>query len=232
MFIFYNDEIAVSKSDCVRWVLACVLALAGALKWLRLQESSIATRTPVWLEGLAIAVEILLSAWMMSGLYPVAARRVALLCFGVFAITSLEKAISGEPSCGCFGRVAISPWFTFLFDIAAMAALVTMSAASSRDAVSSPRRVASWSGIATRVLTLACVGYLAVAIDAAWLGSDPVEVLEPQTWIGLPLPLLAHIDIGSEIAKGRWRVVLIRHDCSECQRAITKFQRIASEQAV
>jgi hypothetical protein len=221
------DKVTMAKSDSARWVLACVLALAGALKWLRLAEGPSAAGTPFWLDGSAIAVEISLSAWMISGLFPIAARWVALLCFGVFAITSLEKAMAGEPSCGCFGRVAISPWFTFLFDFAAMAALLTLSAGSSRHAAS--RRVVSWSGVAARVSALACVGFLAVAIDSVWLASDRVEVLEPQNWIGLPFPLLDHIDIGPEIAKGRWTVVLIRHDCSECQEAIAQYQQIASE---
>jgi hypothetical protein len=37
---------------------------------------------------------------------------------------SLYLALAGQRSCGCFGRMTVSPWLTLIFDIAAMAALV------------------------------------------------------------------------------------------------------------
>jgi hypothetical protein len=234
MFNLQNDRVSVSKSDAVRWIWASVLALAGALKWLQLADGPVgnAAAISIWLDVLAIAAELSLSVWIVSGIYASAARRVALMSFGVFAVVSLDKALSGDLSCGCFGRATISPWLTLLFDFAALATLAALPAARPQGPVSPSPGVVSWSGIAARVLALACVGFLAVVIDSVWLAPDPVEVLEPQTWIGLKFPLLDRIDIGPEIAKGRWTVVLIRHDCSECQQAIAQFQRIASELAV
>jgi hypothetical protein len=48
-------------------------------------------------------------------------------------------------------------------------------------------------------------------------GSGGAVVLEPDTWVGKPLPLLAHIDIGPELQQGEWITVLYRRHCADCQ---------------
>jgi hypothetical protein len=60
---------------------------------------------------------------LVLGLYSRIARLLALVSFGVFGALSLQKAITGVASCSCFGALAVRPWYTFLFDLVAIAAL-------------------------------------------------------------------------------------------------------------
>src|SRR5262249_25557508 len=44
-------------------------------------------------------------------------------CFTLLGGISLYLALAGQPSCGCFGKLALNPWYTFGLDVAAVAAL-------------------------------------------------------------------------------------------------------------
>ena len=57
------------------------------------------------------------------------------------------------------------------------------------------------------------------------------EVLEPETWVGKKLPILEYVDIGKQLEKGTWLVLLHHHDCHDCQIAIPKYQLISRDLA-
>ncbi len=48
----------------------------------------------------------------------------ALVCFVVFAGVATVKALAGAESCGCFGAIAVNPWYTAGFDWIAVAGLL------------------------------------------------------------------------------------------------------------
>jgi len=48
-------------------------------------------------------------------------------------------------------------------------------------------------------------------------------VLEPEKWAGQKFSLADHIDIGSQLATGRWIVLLVHHDCDHCAAAVPKY---------
>jgi hypothetical protein len=48
-------------------------------------------------------------------------------------------------------------------------------------------------------------------------------VLEPQKWIGARFPLLKYTDIGTELGRGHWKVLLIQPGCSDCEEAIRRM---------
>lgn len=56
--------------------------------------------------------------------------------------------------------------------------------------------------------------------------SGELVVLEPEKWVGDKLPIAGFIDI--DVSKGNWIVVLHRHDCSECQEAVPKYEQLAA----
>ena len=61
------------------------------------------------------------------------------------------------------------------------------------------------------------------------IGHDKVVVLQPKTWVGKRCPLLAFIDIGEELKRGEWLVVLYRHDCPKCRQALPNLPLLVSE---
>ncbi len=78
--------------------------------------------SPRW-EVFLIEYEIALALWLISATYARAAWITALLTFHVFAAASLVLGILGRPSCGCFGNWIVNPWYVFVADVAAIAAL-------------------------------------------------------------------------------------------------------------
>lgn len=70
-----------------------------------------------------IELEILLGLWLISGLYPRGAWVAGVTGFGLLAGVSLYLAALGSPSCGCFGKLVVSPWLTSGLDIVALIAL-------------------------------------------------------------------------------------------------------------
>ena len=49
-------------------------------------------------------------------------------------------------------------------------------------------------------------------------GSSRFVVLEPETWIGKPLPILSEVDSPAmDLKHGEWRLFLISHACSRCE---------------
>jgi hypothetical protein len=72
----------------------------------------------------AIEVETVLGLWLLSGWSARAAWVTTLAFFGVLASASLYLALTGQRSCGCFGRVEVNPWWTFALDLGVIATLV------------------------------------------------------------------------------------------------------------
>jgi hypothetical protein len=109
--------------------LGLVLAFASAMKYLSITDESI---NPVllgpswWLRLVGLALETALALWLLCGVYPHLARWATLMAFGLFAVISLARAVSGEASCGCLGALRVSPWVTLAFDLACVALLLTV----------------------------------------------------------------------------------------------------------
>lgn len=125
--------------DAVRIALGLLLLVAAALKGYQLAtEPVLAPHVdgPWWATGLtallasrwlllgAVEFELFFGLWLLAGLYPRQTRALAIGCFALFAAVSLFKALSGAASCGCFGKVAVSPWLTLALDIFAAVVLL------------------------------------------------------------------------------------------------------------
>ena len=55
------------------------------------------------------------------------------------------------------------------------------------------------------------------------------EVLEPATWVSKELHILEHIDIGEQLRKGMWIVLLYHDDCPDCFEAIPRYEQMARD---
>jgi hypothetical protein len=156
---------------------------------------------------------------------------LSLLCFSGFALISLYKGISGYSTCGCFGRVPVSPWYTFALDAAAVLALLRWRPrGSSRFHVATFARSAAVLAVWLLVGTPVALGTWTEPVGTLTdlgeaLPDGKTILLKPETWIGKRFPLLPYIDIGDRLADGDWIVVLYRRDCPKCQEAISKSER-------
>ena len=97
---------------------------------------------------------------------------MALFAFALFAVVSGYEGVHGAESCGCFGEVAISPWYAFALDVVAVGALILIRPKMKTLTTLLPahRRLV---GLATLVL--------ATVVPSAWvLASRPAIGLTPE----------------------------------------------------
>lgn len=121
-----SDANKLAAYDAVRIVLGLVLLTAAALKGHQLATDPVAETSLFssrWFLIGVVEFELFFGLCLLAGLCPRWTWRAALVCFTGFACISLYKAVSGEASCGCFGKVPVDPWHTFLLDLAAVIAL-------------------------------------------------------------------------------------------------------------
>ena len=178
----------------------------------------------------AVMVEMALGLWLVSGLYRRAAWAAGCVCFVAFGGVTLYKAVTGEASCGCFGKIEVNPWITLVLDVAAVAALwVWRPDVREVRRVMRPRlRLAGVVGMALAAGLPAVVwmaGYTpaTLADDGEIVGDARVVVLEPEKWVGKRWPLLGHVDIGGKLGQGEWTVMLYHDGCPGCREAVPAF---------
>jgi hypothetical protein len=97
-------------------VLGIFLLSAAALKAQGLVTDPLAQDSFLASPRLLVAtieIESILGLWLLSGWWPRASWAATLVFFGILAGTSFYLGWAGQSSCGCFGRVRVSPWLTF-----------------------------------------------------------------------------------------------------------------------
>lgn len=128
----------------------------------------------------------------------------------------------GEADCGCFGPIKVNPWLTAVMDLAVVLGLLVTWPA--RVGPVMPHRWPQVLATASSVILLSAAGAYGatvsvpdyLAASGMSLGYGYFVLLEPETWKGQQLPILEHIDIGKQLSKGRWIVVMHQHTCPDC----------------
>jgi hypothetical protein len=181
-----------------------------------------------------IEIEIVVGLWAIMGFGTPAIWLTLITLYTAFSLVTLYKAIEGTESCGCFGAFSMSPWYTFCMDVAAIGALLSCKSS----VRTGPRRSIS----EKRRLFYACaVAGALVAVPSATLllrASQPIErsqsfpgtgtiVLQPGEWVGRTFPLAAYIDIGAELLKNNWIVLIYRADCEHCQLVVPFYEQLS-----
>ena len=179
---------------------------------------------------LQVECELALGLWLLSGLWKRLAWQISLLCFGLFCGVTLYKALTGASSCGCFGTIQLNPWITLLaIDVPAVLMLLWF------PIKQSPSLPTRWPA-AKRVYATACLVLLVAGVGVTTTGlimhepervTATFEVLEPTSWVGEALPIMAHIDDATLLQRGNWLIMLFHYDCPDCAEAMPAFEEIA-----
>jgi hypothetical protein len=226
----------------VRWGLGLLLFAAAALKTHQLATQP--TPGASFLDSRSflifwVQVEFILGIWLCSGLALRLGYVAAVACFTLFSGVTLWKALQGEASCGCFGVLEVNPWYTLILDLTALAAAIIFRP-NLRVPTPPPHARRRMTAVIALVLIAGAASGFAAALyqpaslspDGEILGNNRFVVLEPETWAGKRFPLLPHIDVADRFAKGRWTVVLYRHDCPHCQERLPQYEREAREEGL
>ena len=220
----------LSSSVLTRLLLGFVLLLAAGLKSFELIAES--SGTVRWLSLAAqftlLLGEVLLAGWLLSGWRWNAARRVTLIWLVVLISVSMHKWLTGEASCGCFGKLVVKPWITVLLDVAAFVAVLLSSSAS--DGFRSPLRRAGL--VASQLLLLvALLMVLTSPIRQPVPLPEGLTQLYPHEWVGRQWVLADYIDVWPEISHGRWAVLLYGSNCHTCTNIVEEYEGLAHDWA-
>lgn len=190
--------------------------------------------TARWVRLGVVFLEAAFALWLLSGAFARIARITATICFGIFLCITLYETYAGAQSCSCFGNLHIHPIYTAALDTIILVAF----------AISHPqaRHGIQWQWPTLLVPIL----LLTISVSAAAMvlahheitmpeksgdTSNGLIVMDPETWIGKPLPILKYIDRQSELAHGKWIVILYRHDCPVCRKEVPRYVRMAEKTA-
>jgi len=208
--------------------VAALLLAAAVLKGYEVATRPVGTRGP-W-TMLQVELEGLLGVLLLSGLYRRVAWGLATVAFAVFSVVSAFSWFTGQATCGCFGPVGVKPAHMLILDLFVLITLLALRP--SPHSLPKPRLF-----LVRRVLlpagavAMGILGWVAMASyrpgtlapDGSIVGDLRHVVLEPAQWLGRPLPLSRHVDIGPQLAKDVWTVLLYHHDCPECQASIRQL---------
>lgn len=230
----------------MRWLVGILLVGAAVLKAIELvnEPAAVVVRPwEVWVLPIQVGTELAIGVFALSGLYWRKLRWPLILVFICFAGRSLYLAAIGANSCGCFGVLQIHPWWSFLLDLAVVLGLIVpivsgrrqlnIESSDARFNSSSARSFRRIAVTAVVAILLMLIVFLARYTDrhtalAARAAGSPVDlvILEPERWIGRKLPVAESIDI--DLSKGKWIVLLHRHDCPVCRDMLPRYENLAS----
>jgi len=160
----------------IQAVLGLLLIAAGALKLYAFavadQEDDLAA---LFLAAL-YELEVFAGLWLLSGTHPEQARPWAIAIFTAFWAASLYEVVTGKCSCGCFGSLAVNPWFVLVFDTIAVAVLLKW-----HPPAGQARFFSSPPSMAGMAFTALLIGVAAVRQEAL------VSIAGTAQWRGQPL---------------------------------------------
>lgn len=217
--------------------IGALLLLAAALKLHGLtiaREAQPGFFSEPWVLTVIVGWEIFLGLWLVCGLSRPLAWRAAAATLCAFAGASFYHGLAGLTSCGCFGPLGVSPWFALGLNLVVVVVLLAGRPSGALGQAAGRYRLA-YSAFGIFLLAGLAGAKLArervltdLTVDGDFRGNGSVVVLEPKRWLGHRLPLLRHIDIGSQLGRGQWIVLLYHHDCPECKELIATLSLRAS----
>jgi hypothetical protein len=227
----------VSAYSIVSISLGLVLLVAAALKGHQLITGYVPGRTLLtsrFIQILTVEAEFGLGIWLISGFHRRFAGCIAMAYFILLAGASAYLLTIGEECCGYLGRLAVSPWFTFVFNLAAISCLWVFPPVGAAITFSSrPWRataaVSAFCFLGTYLLVAMPQYRVASSVDSDLGGDGEMVVLDVENWKGRQFPVLDFIDIGERLNTGRWLVILYHADCPRCEEVIKGLEEAGND---
>jgi len=210
--------------NLVRVLLGGILIAAAILKCYgarRGQVSEPALLRSIYAQVALVEAELILGAWLISGIAPRISHVAALLAFSCFLIAACYEVTLRARSCGCFGPVPMDPRLTAILDTAALIVLLSCRQACQLSG-EIPRAVRGFTVLVGCAVALAAPAFMYRPPD-----TRRVIFLEPDRWQGNEFPVLRYINDGGELREGNWLVMLYRHDCPTCEAAMPAYLELA-----
>lgn len=241
------------KKTAARIVMAVtgsVLIIATALKIHHLLTEPIISET-FWESWqfflIQIPLELGLGIWLVCGLFRKAANLAAVICFALFTVVTLQRAIAGAESCGCFGRVHVNPWITLLaIDIPILAALLLFPIKNEKLLPPPWPSLKRLFGTAIPTFTLMALIMTVLIFNRPPEKSDTYEVVRPEEWLVTASaggeqtneqqtdeewPMLKYIDVADSLRTNIAVVVLYSSECDTCHDAIPLYEQMSRDMA-
>jgi hypothetical protein len=111
----------------VRLALGVLLVVTAVLMMTGGSADALRTALPIVsprLYASGVMAEFILGVWLLSGLAPAWSRLCGLGFFGLLAALSFQLGVTGQASCGCLGKLPVSPWWAFAVDVTAIGGLL------------------------------------------------------------------------------------------------------------
>lgn len=214
----------------VMWIAGLFLIGASVLKIQQLVTEPVISKG-FWESWefflIQIPLELGLGIWLVCGLFRKAGWLLGLIAFGGFIGVTLFKALAGEASCGCFGKVHVNPWITLsLVDIPIFLLLAIFRPKGEKLLPPPwPKAVHFFAIAMPTFILLPAVEYFLIANKPPMV-SEKYEVVDTKQWEQKEWPMLDYIDIKEQLQNGDWVVLLYHYDCPNCTEAIPKYEEM------
>jgi thiol-disulfide isomerase/thioredoxin len=217
----------------VMWIAGIFLIGASILKIHQLVTEPIISKG-LWESWefflIQIPLELGLGIWLVCGLFRKAGWLIGLIAFGGFIGVTLYKGLTGEASCGCFGRVVVNPWVTLsVIDIPIFILLAIFRPKGEKLLPPPwPNPVHFFAIAIPTFILLPMIEYILIT-NKPPLKTDKYEVIDTNEWVTQKQnlwPMLEDIDIKQQLQSGLWVVLLYHCDCPDCAKAIPKYEEM------
>jgi hypothetical protein len=102
----------------------CRAYLGGLLTIASILKANLLLTDPpgpsLWFQVMLAEIELALGLAFLLRVHPRLLRWVCIFLFSGFMVISVSEALSGEQTCGCFGRLAVTPLAAALIDLSAL----------------------------------------------------------------------------------------------------------------
>ncbi len=223
----------IMMNRLVMAVASAVLLFAAVTKYWMIMTEPILSRG-FWESRDFFIIHVFLTTglaiWLVCGLFRKASWLLVIAAFTVFIGDTFYRAIVGEVSCGCFGRVVVDPWVTlFAINLPIIVLLLLFRPAGEKLLPPPWPSARHFFGVAVPTFILLGVILFTAFNYLPPAQTDQYKVVDNQEWIGTEFEMLSQIDAADSLRDGLCVILFYHNDCPNCREAIPVYSQIYDE---